>query len=221
MCPFLKQHATFDVLRSDAGFYYHFPELKLITVKRWIIGEDLFGEIGEFNFFGKISRHQMKKYWDDPLSSNNIAKLNLRQIVIFSKAPNIIVTNIYRFTVTGFRGSLSSGCLFYPDSLPRQPRTLRWPTCVHFTIKDHVRLLYLQTPSSSFGFLVLGRLLQEDALLHSPSSANSAWKNIYKMQINNGNWGNHSLLFNTHVLLLILVTELINQINDNVQVHEF
>ena len=33
------------------------------------------------------------------LSSNDIAKLNLNQIVIFPKPPNIIATNISRFTV--------------------------------------------------------------------------------------------------------------------------
>ena len=35
----------------------------------------------------------------EPLSSNYIFKLNLYQIVIFSKLPNIIATNISRFTV--------------------------------------------------------------------------------------------------------------------------
>ena len=34
-----------------------------------------------------------------PLSFNDIAKLNLSQIVIFSKPPNIIATNISQFTV--------------------------------------------------------------------------------------------------------------------------
>ena len=34
----------------------------MTTVKRKIIGEDLFGEIGELKNFAKISSHQMKKY---------------------------------------------------------------------------------------------------------------------------------------------------------------
>ena len=43
------------------------------------------------------------KYWaGDVLFSNNIAKLNLGQIVIFSKPPNIIATNISGFTVYGW-----------------------------------------------------------------------------------------------------------------------
>ena len=41
----------------------------------------------------------MKKYGPQPLSFNDIAKLNLSQIVIFSKPPNIIATNISCFTV--------------------------------------------------------------------------------------------------------------------------
>ena len=46
-----------------------------------------------------MSSHQLKKYGPQPLSFNDIAKLNLSQIVIFSKPPNIIATNISRFTV--------------------------------------------------------------------------------------------------------------------------
>ena len=57
------------------------------------------GEIGELTKFAKISRHQITNYWAYPLSSNNIGKLNIRQIVIFPKPPNIITTNISRFTV--------------------------------------------------------------------------------------------------------------------------
>ena len=53
------------------------------TVKLLIIGEDLFGEIGEIINFAKISSHQLKKYGPQPLSFNDIAKLNLSQIVIF------------------------------------------------------------------------------------------------------------------------------------------
>ena len=71
----------------------------LITIKRYIIGEDVFGKIGKLINFAKISSPQMEKYGPHPLSSNNISKLNLRQIVIFSKPPNIIATNIYNFTV--------------------------------------------------------------------------------------------------------------------------
>ena len=33
------------------------------TVKRLIIGGDLFGEIGEIINFNKISSHQLKKIW--------------------------------------------------------------------------------------------------------------------------------------------------------------
>ena len=33
------------------------------TVKQLIIGEDLFGEIGEIINFAKISSHQLKKIW--------------------------------------------------------------------------------------------------------------------------------------------------------------
>ena len=73
----------------------------IITVKWKIIGEDLFGEIGELINFAKISSHQMKKYGPQPLSSNNIAKLNICQIVIFSKPPNIIATNMSRFYSRG------------------------------------------------------------------------------------------------------------------------
>ena len=41
----------------------------------------------------------MNKNRAHPLSSNIIANLNLHEIVIFSKPPNIIATNISRFTV--------------------------------------------------------------------------------------------------------------------------
>ena len=72
--------------------------IDIYTVKRHIIGKDLFGEIGELINFAKISSHQLKKYGPQPLSANDIAKLNLSQIEIFPKLPNIIATNI-RFTV--------------------------------------------------------------------------------------------------------------------------
>ena len=55
----------------------------IYTVKRLIIGEDLFGEIGKIINFAKISSHQLKKYGPQPLSFNDIAKLNLSQTVIF------------------------------------------------------------------------------------------------------------------------------------------
>ena len=41
----------------------------------------------------------MKKYGPQPRSSNNISKLNLSQIVIFSKPPNIIAADLSRLTV--------------------------------------------------------------------------------------------------------------------------
>ena len=63
------------------------------TVRRSIIGEDLFDEIGELLNFAKISSRQMKIIWT---TQNNISKLNLCQIVIFYELPNIIVTNISR-----------------------------------------------------------------------------------------------------------------------------
>ena len=69
------------------------------TVKRSIIGEDLFGEIGEIINFAQISSHQLKKYGPQPISFNAIAKLNVGHIVIFSKPPNIISTNISCFTI--------------------------------------------------------------------------------------------------------------------------
>ena len=39
---------------------------RINTVKRKIIGEDLFGEIGELLNFAKISSRQMKKIWTPP-----------------------------------------------------------------------------------------------------------------------------------------------------------
>ena len=63
-------------------------------VRRLIIGEDLFGEIDELINFTKISSHQLKKYGLQLLSSNDIAKLNLSHILIFTKRPNIIVPRV-------------------------------------------------------------------------------------------------------------------------------
>ena len=51
-------------------------------------------------FQPKLVVTNWKKYGPQPLSFNDIAKLNLSQIVIFSKPPNIIDANISRFTVS-------------------------------------------------------------------------------------------------------------------------
>ena len=67
------------------------------TVKR-LIGDDLFGEIGKFKKFAKISRRQItiSYFLDSPVLE--IAKLILCQIVICEKTPNIIATKYSRFT---------------------------------------------------------------------------------------------------------------------------
>ena len=41
---------------------YPFIVGRLHTVKQYIIGEDLFGEIGELKKIAKINSHQMKNY---------------------------------------------------------------------------------------------------------------------------------------------------------------
>ena len=45
---------------------------KSYTVKRLIIGEDLFGEIGEFKKFAKISRRQIKTSQSENRQINSI-----------------------------------------------------------------------------------------------------------------------------------------------------
>ena len=66
--------------KNNSKWWYFVHVYNLYTVKRKIIGEDLFGESINFAI---ISSHQMKKYVPHQLSSNNISKLNLCQIVIF------------------------------------------------------------------------------------------------------------------------------------------
>ena len=70
------------------------------TVKQFIIGHDLFGEIGEFKKFAKIYiRRQIKTspFLDSPVLE--ISKLIPCQIVIFEKPPNKISAKYSRFTV--------------------------------------------------------------------------------------------------------------------------
>ena len=61
----------FNIMYYDIKFIisvYGFASMLLdSTVKRKIIGEDLFGEIGELINFAKISSHQMKKIWTSPI----------------------------------------------------------------------------------------------------------------------------------------------------------
>ena len=52
-------------LSSFCQISYTFDQREILlshTVKRYIIGNDLFGEIGELIHFSKISSHQMNKY---------------------------------------------------------------------------------------------------------------------------------------------------------------
>ena len=72
---------------------------KIFTVKRLIIGYDLFGEIGEFKKIAKISCRQIITLQALYIAVLEIAKLILCQIVIFEKAPNIIATKYSSFTV--------------------------------------------------------------------------------------------------------------------------
>ena len=69
------------------------------TVKLLIIGDDLFGEIGELKKNDKISRRQItiSQFLDIPVLE--IAKLIICQIVMYDKPPNIIAAKYYRFTV--------------------------------------------------------------------------------------------------------------------------
>ena len=54
--------------RDSLGYQPHFKLVILKsktshTVKQYIIGEDLFGEIGEIINFAKINSHQLKNIW--------------------------------------------------------------------------------------------------------------------------------------------------------------
>ena len=65
------------------------------TVKQLIIGDYLFGEIGEFFKFAKISCHQI-----ETLQSLDITSMGNRQIAIYlKKTPNIIAAKYSCFTV--------------------------------------------------------------------------------------------------------------------------
>ena len=79
-------------------------------MKRLIIGDDLFGEIGEFKKFPKISCHQIITLQSLYIAVLEIAKLILCQIVIFEKPPNIISTKYSRFTVYIYK--IIGGVLF-------------------------------------------------------------------------------------------------------------
>ena len=74
--------------------------LQMYTVRRLIFGDDLFGEIGEFKFFSKISCRQIITLQSLYIAVLEIAKLILCQIVVFEKPPNIIATKYSRLTVS-------------------------------------------------------------------------------------------------------------------------
>ena len=58
----------------------------------------LFGKIGEFKKIAKICHRQIKTLQSLDIPVLEIAKLILRQIVIFKKTPNIIAAKYSRFT---------------------------------------------------------------------------------------------------------------------------
>ena len=78
-------------------FFDNFGEL--FTVKRLIIGDDLFGKIGKFKQIrqNSSSPNKISQFLDIPVLE--IAKLILCQIVIFERAPNIRAAKYSRFTV--------------------------------------------------------------------------------------------------------------------------
>ena len=70
----------------------------MVTVKRLINGGDLFGEIGEFKKFAKISRRQIKTLQSLYIPVLEITKLIICQIVIFEKPANKIAAKYSCFT---------------------------------------------------------------------------------------------------------------------------
>ena len=95
------ERESFNQVQPNIRIINPFNEI-MMTKYCKMINNNLFGEIGKFKKFAKIS-HKIKRSQSLDILVLGISKLILRQMAIFEKPPNIIATKYSRFTVNSIK----------------------------------------------------------------------------------------------------------------------